>query len=281
MKKFLTLLLMALPAIAAAQTDSKPASRYEWFPVGGGFRAPVADPAEPRVYMSRLSVKRDAGEFSAAKAGIGYDFGVLRRQGEKPDDGWQLSVFGSIDSLFNLDLPGDALVNTDYRLGVPLTWRRGSFSARARLFHQSSHLGDELILGGNAPRRIDFSFETVDFLAAWQYGGWRAYGGGAYVWRSSTAAYDKGSTAHLGFDFVGSSGVIFGGRLTGGVDVKWLEQADWRSGVSAKLGVMVGRYSPDRRGFTIFLEAYDGFAPFGQFFVEDIKYYGATLQFDF
>jgi hypothetical protein len=44
---------------------------------------------------------------------------------------------------------------------------------------------------------------------------------------------------------------------------------------------MFGRFSPDRRGFTIFLEAYDGFAPFGQFFVEDVKYYGATLQFDF
>ena len=75
--------------------------------------------------------------------------------------------------------------------------------------------------------------------------------------------------------------MLFGQRLTGGIDVKWLEQADWRSGISAKLGLMVGRYSPDRRGFTIFLEAYDGFAPFGQFFVEDVKYYGATLQFDF
>lgn len=280
MKKLLLLLLLALPAIAAAQTDSKPASRYEWFPVGGGFRSPVADPSEPRVYMSRLSVKRDAGEFSGAKAGIGYDFGLLRRQGEKPDDGWQLSAFGSIDSLFNLDLPGDALVNTDYRLGLPLTWRRGNFSARTRAYHQSSHLGDELILGGNAPRRIELSFETVDFLAAWQFGGWRAYAGGAYVWRSSTPAYE-GSTAHLGFDYVGSRGIIFGGRLTGGVDVKWLEQADWRSGVSAKLGLMVGRYSPDRRGFTIFLEAYDGYAPFGQFFVEDVRYSGVTLQFDF
>ena len=280
MKKLLTLLLSMLPAIAAAQTDT-PASRYEWFPVGGGFRSPVADPSEPRVYMSRLTVKRDAGEFSGAKAGIGYDFGLLRRQGEKPDDGWQLSAFGSIDSLFNLDLPGDALVNTDYRLGLPLTWRRGSFSARARMVHQSSHLGDELILGGNAPRRIDLSFQTVDFLAAWEYRGWRAYGGGAYVGRSSSAAFDKGGAGHVGYDYVGSRGIIFGGRLTGGVDVKWLEQADWRSGVSAKIGLMVGRYSPDRRGFTIFLEAYDGFAPFGQFFVEDVKYSGVTLQFDF
>jgi hypothetical protein len=271
------LCLAALPLTGAAQSDS---AGFELFPHDFRFRPPVAGPTEPRMFLSRLEVKRDAGDFSAAYVGLGYDFGLLRRQSSTPDYGWQLSLFGSAESLFNLDLPGDALVNTDYRIGVPLTWRNGAFSMRGRVYHQSSHLGDELILGGNAPRRIELSFETVDFLAAWQFGGWRAYAGGAYVWRSSTPAYE-GSTAHLGFDYVGSRGIIFGGRLTGGVDVKWLEQADWRSGVSAKLGLMVGRYSPDRRGFTIFLEAYDGFAPFGQFFVEDIKYYGATLQFDF
>jgi hypothetical protein len=264
-------------AAASAVADSK----YDWFPVGGGFRSPVADPAEPRVYVGRYNVKRGAGEFSAAKAGIGYDFGVVQLQGARSDDGWRLGVFGSIDSIFNLDLPGDALVNTDYRIGLPLSWRRGNLSARARVYHQSSHLGDELILGGNAPRRLNLSFQAVDALAAWQYAGWRLYGGGGYAFTSSAPLYDKTGSAQLGFDYVASSSWLLGMRLTGGVDVKWLEAADWRSGTSVKIGTMVGRYSPDRRGFTVFLEYYDGFAPFGQFFVEDVKYYGATLQFDF
>jgi hypothetical protein len=278
MKKLLSLLLLTtLPAIAAAQTEAAP--KFEWFPVGGGFRSPVADPAEPRVYLGRLTVKRDADEFTAARAGIGYDLGLVQLQGRRPDDGWQLGVFGSIDSIFNLDLPGDALVNTDYRVGLPLSWRRGGFSARARVYHQSSHLGDELILGGNAPHRLNLSFQAADLLVAWQYGGWRAYGGASHVLTSSTDLY-KGNGAQLGFDFVGSTS-FFGMRPTGGVDVKWLEAADWRSGVNVKLGMMLGRFSPDRRGLTLFLEAYDGFAPFGQFFVEDVKYYGMTLQFDF
>ena len=279
MKRLLTLLLMALPAIAAAQTDAKPASRYEWFPVGGGFRSPVADPAEPRVYMSRLTMKRDAGEFSAARAGIGYDFGVLRRQGERPDDGWQLSVFGSVDSLFNLDLPGDALMNTDYRFGMPLSWRTRSVSLRARLYHQSSHLGDELIIGGNAPRRVDLSFEAADLLAAWEHRGWRLYGGASQVLRTRTDTYDGGGV-HAGFDYVGPA-VIFGQRPVAGLDVKWLEAADWHSGVSAKAGVRFGGHTPRQRALMVLLEAYEGFAPFGQFFVEDLRYYGATLQFEF
>src|SRR5882672_9643176 len=134
-------LLAALPA--KAQTES---ASYEWFPVGGGFRSPVADPTEPRALIGRLNVKRDSGKLSAARAEIGYDLGLLRlQQGPRADDGWQLGVFGSVDSIFNLDLPGDALGNTDYRIGLPLSWSRGAFSARARIFHQSSHLGDELI----------------------------------------------------------------------------------------------------------------------------------------
>jgi hypothetical protein len=229
--------------------------------------------------MSRLEVKREAGDFSAAFLGLGVDFGLLRRHGAEPDDGWQLSVFGSIQSLFNLDLPGDALVNTDYRVGIPLTWRNGAFSTRVRVFHQSSHLGDELILGGNAPRRVDLSFEAADLLVAWERSGLRVYGGASHTLSTDTETY-KGSGVHAGLDYVGAPG-RFGQRLTAGLDVKWIEPADWRSGVSAKAGVKLGRQSIERRGVTLLLEAYEGFAPFGQFFVQDFSYRGAALQFDF
>jgi hypothetical protein len=276
MRRVLAILcLAALPLSGAAQ----PKHGFEAFPHDTTFRSPVADPAEPRVFMSRLKVKRDAGDFNAAFVGLGYDFGLLRRSSATPDYGWQLSVFGSIDSLFNLDLPGDALVNTDYRVGVPLTWRNGAFSMRARLYHQSSHLGDELILGGNAPRRIALSFEAADLLLAWERRGFRLYGGASHTLSTSTDLY-KGGGVHAGFDYV-SAPALFGQRLTAGLDVKWLEPADWRSGVSAKAGIKVGRHSLERRGVTLLVEAYEGFAPFGQFFVEDFSYRGATLQFDF
>jgi len=267
---------LAIASPAAAQSEL----HYEAFPVGGGFRSPVADPAAPRVYLSRRNVTRESGEFQAAAAGIGYNLGLLRLNGERADDGWQLGLFGSIDSLFDLDLPGDALVNTDYRIGLPLAWRHGAFSARGRVYHQSSHLGDELILGGNAPPRINLSFQAVDLLLAWEYQGLRLYGGGGHVIASSTDLYE-GNSGQAGFDYVASSSILPYTRLTGGVDAKWLEAADWRAGTSVKLGVMLGRFTPDRRGFTILGEYYDGFAPFGQFFMENLRYYGVTAQFDF
>src|ERR1700752_721383 len=108
-------LLATLPLSATAQ----PAHSYEVFPLGAGFRSPVADPAEPRVHVSRLEVKGDSGTFQAGVVGLGVDFGLVRRNGVSPDDGWQVSIFGSIDSLFNFDLPGDALGNTYQRVGFP------------------------------------------------------------------------------------------------------------------------------------------------------------------
>jgi hypothetical protein len=277
MRDLLAMLCLAtLPLTAAAQSPHG----YELFPHDDPFRSPIADPTEPRAALSRLEVRRPGGEFRAATAAIGYDFGLLRRHGPNPDDGWQLSVFGSVDSVFNLDLPGDALMNSDYRFGFPVTWRSGRFSMRARLYHQSSHLGDELILGGNAPRRIALSFETADFLVAWGYAGLRVYGGAGHVLRSSHESYD-GTGLHAGFDYVSSTPVLFGQRLTAGLDVKWIQQVDWHSGVSAKAGIKFGRQSLERRGLTLLIEAYDGFAPFGQFFVEEWRYRGASLQFDF
>jgi hypothetical protein len=276
LRPLLALLCLAGAALSAAAQSTHD---YELFPHDAPFRSPLADPAEPRVFMSRLEVGRDAGDFSAVLIGLGADFGLLRRRGAAPDDGWQLSVFGSIQSLFNLDLPGDALVNTDYRIGFPVTWRNRAFSTRARLYHQSSHLGDELILGGNAPRRVDLSFEALDLLVAWERSGVRVYGGGSHTISSSTGSY-KGAGVQAGFDYIGAPGV-FGQRLVAGVDVKWLEPADWHSGVSAKAGISLGRQSLERRAVTLLLEAYEGFAPFGQFFVERFSYRGVTLQFDF
>jgi hypothetical protein len=46
-------------------------------------------------------------------------------------EGWQLGVSGTIFSQFNLDAPSKDLINTDFRIGIPLSYKRGPFSARS------------------------------------------------------------------------------------------------------------------------------------------------------
>lgn len=251
----------------------------EGFPVGDVFRPLVADPAAPRTFVSMLSLHTPTDRATIASLGTGVNFGLYRWPGARIGDGWQVSIFGAVSSQFNLDRPADDLINSDYRVGVPITYKHGGFSARASFWHQSSHLGDELIFSGNAPQRVDISFESLDFVLAWERGGWRPYAGGYYLLSGLPGVHRNGG--HAGLDYAGEAPLLAGGRLVGGLDLKWFEETDWRSGASLKLGLEFGPRRPERRGITVLFEYYDGFSPFGQFYRNDITAYGLAVQFDF
>ena len=269
-------------AIAAAFSvlAAAPVAGAEYFPVGQIFRPLAADPAEPRSFVSVLRAHTQAGRFNIASVGFGTNFGVIRWPGEAPGEGWQTGVFGVVFSQFNLSASSDDLINSDFVIGVPLAFKRGALSGRLRLWHQSSHLGDELILHGGAPPRVDRSMEVLDGVLALGRGAWRGYGGGYRVVSRNAQQIGRGGL-HAGFDYAGASPVLAGGRLVGGVDVKWFEETDWDAGVSAKIGLEFGPAHPARRGLTAFLETYDGPAPFGQFTSRKVRYAGVALQFDF
>ena len=255
-------------------------ARAESFPEGDVFRPLVADPIEPRFFVGMVSLDVGGENISMAPVGAGVNFGLYRWPGERPGEGWQLGVFGAVNSLFNLDSSSDDLVNTDYRIGIPLSYKRGAFSGRARLYHQSSHLGDEFILEGPDTPRVNLSVEVFDLVLAWEHAGWRPYAGFGYLLRGDPDDLKKWGF-QVGFDYVGTRQVLFGGRLVGGVDYRSMEETDWRRGVSAKIGLEYGRARPNRRGVTVLLEYFDGAAPFGQFYTDTVTYYGASLQFDF
>lgn len=268
--------LTLLTAVVAAMSGPV-AAHAETFPAGDVFRPLLADPMEARFFVSVLSVERSSDRLTAASVGGGANFGLYRWPGERAGEGWQVGVFGTVFSQFDLDAASDDLINTDFRFGFPLSYRRGELSARARIYHQSSHLGDEIILNGGAPERIDLSYEALDLALAWERGGWRPYLGGSYIISSDLEGAKKAGL-HAGFDYAGRA--LLGGRLVGGLDVKWFEDTDWRAGVSAKLGLEFGRAWPARRGLTVLLEAFDGPAPFGQYHRHNISYYGVAMQFD-
>jgi len=250
------------------------------FPEGDVFRPLVADPIEPRFFFSVVQMDVGDQNVTVAPVGAGVNFGLYRWPGERAGDGWQLGIFGAVASQFNLDSSSDDLINTDFRVGIPLSYRRGAFSGRARVFHQSSHLGDEFLLEGPDTPRVNLSVEIFDLVLAWEHAGWRPYAGFAYVFRRDPDDLKK-TGFQLGVDYVGTKQILFGGRLVGGVDYRPMEETDWRGGLSAKVGLEFGRPSPNRRGVTALLEYFDGSAPFGQFYHDTVTYYGASLQFDF
>ncbi len=153
-----------------------------WFPQGGLFRPPIADMRQPRFYLSwrRVTFRGSAlpaggidNRIRAGVVAIGTDYGIWRRARGRRCNGFQVEVMGGIFSQFNLSAESDDLLNTDFLIGPTFSWRRGGLSIRGRLYHQSSHLGDEFILGNPNVDRIDLSFETVDVLVSYGRSWWR------------------------------------------------------------------------------------------------------------
>jgi len=133
----------------------------EAFPVGDLFRPLLADPKQPRFFISVNDFHSSVVQYTLASVGIGETFGLYRFLGRREGDGLQLSVEGAIFAQFNLDTSSADLINADYITGLPAAYRYGDTSLRFRIYHQSSHLGDELLLSANPPQRVNLSFEAV------------------------------------------------------------------------------------------------------------------------
>jgi hypothetical protein len=250
------------------------------FPQDQIFCPTIADPKEPRSFISFLrgtfrSLDDPSGEgTSIASVGVGDSFGLVRWGGPEGGEGVQLDLVGSIFAQFDLGAPSNDLINADYIIGVPLTFRRRGFSARVRVYHQSSHLGDEYLLRGEDIERENLSFESVEFLLSQEIGPLRAYGGTERLFRREPATLAS-QLWHGGLELrTGRAGPV---QLVGGVDVKTTEEHDWSPGISGRAGLefarSVGGGHPVRL-VAFLLEFYQGPSPYGQFFQDDISYVG-------
>jgi uncharacterized protein DUF1207 len=255
------------------------------FPQDQIFCPILADPKEPRSFASLLrgtfpSIEKPSGEGTTiGSVGLGDSFGLVRWGGPRAGEGVQLDVVGAIFAQFDLDSASNDLINADYIIGLPLTIRRSGFSIRARVYHQSSHLGDEYLLRSSQIQRENLSFESFELLASQEIGPLRVYGGGEHIFRRDPETV-KPKLLHAGAELrSGRAGLL---QFVSGVDLKTTEQHNWSQAVSGRVGFELARPSTAGhpvRLVTIMLELYRGPSPYGQFFQEDIDYVGVGIHF--
>ena len=287
--------LLCLAGRASAQTIEAPrcgtgvheseAIGVHGFPQDQIFCPLIADPKQPRSFASLLrgtfpSIEKPSGKGTTiGSVGLGDYFGLVRWGGPRAGEGLQLDVVGAIFAQFDLDSPSNDLINADYIIGVPLTYRRSGFSMLARIYHQSSHLGDEYLLRSAQIQRENLSFESLELLASQEIGPLRLYGGGERLFRRQPDTV-KANLLHTGAELrSGRAGLV---QLVAGVDLKTTEQHNWAQALSGRAGVELTRPSPGGhpvRLVMILLELYKGPSPYGQFFQEDISYAGVGINF--
>ena len=159
----------------------------------------------------------------------------------------------------------------DFRVGLPIGYRQGRFSAKVHIWHLTSHLGDELI-ERTGVKRIDYHKEEVAL-------------GASYDWSDDFRTY-----AEIGFGYYidevnkrwrGEVGAEWTGELLWSgapetylaADIKWRQETDWDTAVALQTGFWLYRENPDSlKGFRVLLEYYRGITPQTQFPKEHVEY---------
>lgn len=254
-------------------------------PNGHLFKPLLADPrwahfsAAYRNYQSNNFDGRDIGSVS-----FGETIPIYRSNFGQSTAQWEAGLQAGVFSDFNLDASSSDLVNTDFIAAVYSSMRVDKFSAFGRIYHQSSHLGDEFLLRkvNTKFERVNLSYEGADLRLSYELPyGVRVYGGGGGLFHTEPSELKAWSTQY-GVEFRSPWRLDFASmRPIIAVDVKNFDENNWSTDVSVRAGVQFDNSTVLSRKLQILAEYYDGFSPSGQFYKEKVEYFGLGAHFHF
>ena len=254
----------------------------EWqsglLPGGSLFKPLIADPRWPHFAASYQRHQHDPQLVDVAAVSFGETFSLYRdRLGR---GWWEVGVQAGVFAVFDLDAFSKDLVNADYLVAFPVSYRYADFSAMLRLFHQSSHLGDEFLLRTKTAR-VNLSYESVDAKLSYDFGELvRVYTGAGYLFDQDPPDLKPWSIQY-GLEYSSPwPPRDKGWRPVAGVDLQHREQNGWSVDVSARAGVQLDGVLATRN-MQLLIEYFNGRSPNGQFYREKIEYIGLGTHFHF
>ena len=143
------LCLVPLGPMAAVPVAAQGVSR--WFPDVEPFKPLIAAPREVQVRGSFVYANRPDGGYDGgnieAEVVVGHSLGIVRLDdGSTQDRAVTIGVEVGVFSRFFMETPQKDLINSDFRVGFPISIRSGSWEYRFMIRHFSAHLGDDYIV---------------------------------------------------------------------------------------------------------------------------------------
>ncbi|GAB2529684.1 hypothetical protein GCM10027085_20470 [Spirosoma aerophilum] len=267
-----------LPTPAREETVTRPGK--EFLPKGHLFDPILLDPLEAQTYGSVLPGYWTEGKKYKGSI-VPFAFGFAKPFYRRTTDAthaeeWVLDLasFTQFEA-YHDDVAGRArrrIVNNDYKISIIYNVRRGENNYRFRVYHLSSHLGDDYIFRNKitAPSPNSVNYELLDATYSRTVDNWRLYGGLGVVLRKSEER--KPLSAQLGAFYKKPS--THAARLVGGVDIKFWQQTNFRPGIHGGIGIELGR---TQNNLTFLFEGYSGFRPYSQFEGEQTTWLGVGL----
>ena len=268
------------PPVVVAQEPPRVLSEWQGGLLPGGilFKPLVADPRWPHFAANYQRYVSDPQLKDTVAVSFGESFALYR---DRVGQGWwEVDIHAGVFALFDMDSSSSDLVNADYLVGIPLTYRYGDFSGILRVFHQSSHLGDEFLLRTRT-NRVNLSYESLDLKLSYEIGEVaRVYGGGGYLVHREPSNLAPLS-AQYGLELTSPwPGPDARWRPIAAVDIQHREENDWGADVSARIGIQIEGVLLTRK-LQILLEYFNGHSPNGQFYKNRAEYFGVGTHFHF
>lgn len=254
-------------------------------PSGHLFKPLLADPRWAHFSAAYRNFQNDNFDGkSIGSVSFGETIPIYRRNFGQSAAQWEAGIQAGVFSDFNLSASSSDLVNSDFIASVYSSIRAKQFSAFGRIYHQSSHLGDEFLLrkASSAFERVNLSYEGMDLRLSYEFPyGVRLYGGGGGVFHKQPSALKVWMTQY-GVEFrspwrIGSAPV----RPILAADFKNFQENNWSTDISARAGVEFENLQVLGRKLQLLLEYYDGHSPSGQFFKNKVEYIGVGVHYHF
>ncbi|MEM9022472.1 MAG: DUF1207 domain-containing protein [Bacteroidota bacterium] len=258
-------LTLLLPVMAVAQET--PVEKT--FLHSGNYFEPIfLDPTESQIFGSFVLDPDDNG--SRNRYLIPFSISLnkgLYQWAQGPDHGWELRMELATFTVFEWAFLEEEwqrnLISTDYKGGLIINHRRGPHAFRLRMWHISSHLGDDYLIRNNI---TDFSpdpinYEQMDLTWAYEQPYWRSYVGIGSVVRPTTIRERLSMQAGGYYRSLPDSTKLIG--YTAGLDVKLFAQNDYTPGWKLGAGLVFGQHT--RHPIRVIGEYYNGHLPYSIF----------------
>lgn len=270
----------------------RPTIRGIWFPQMTELFLPlIADPRAATYSIGYRSGDRVIG-VKTIGVSLGDDFPIYRWLDVFWGGDIQVGIEAGIWSVFNMDPnPNIAngwgeLVNTDFYVGIPLTFATGPWSFRLRGYHISCHLGDEYMVDHPGVVRVNPSIEAVDFFASFQATeairlfvgpGWVVHSDPTFKWKPIYIEY--GTEAR----FLGSK--FMKQRLYGTcfIALFWRneQQLDYNFDGTYRAGYEFSKLQGIGRKFRFYVGYHHGYSLEGQFQKMRTHYFEYNINYGF
>lgn len=196
----------------------------------------------------------------------------------------QLEIEGAVFGIFNQTKRDNTLINTEYNIGIPLTFAYDSWAHRIRIYHVSSHLGDEYLKTHKEVKRFNKSYEAFDYSLSYLVNeSVRIYVGPGVIIHSDSEMPLKPLYLQYGMDvhFTKRIWKELYGRPFISVHFENAQDTKWNLDATLAVGYEFGRIEKLGRKARLTLEYHNGYSDEGQFSRKRDNYIQFRLSYGF